>query len=90
MSLIPELDKEPDLAYRHVLRAMSGLEPRAAESDICSAVCYVVSEECARKVQSYWTSRRMKINLKVVLVSELPRAANFEWEIVVRIANVEF
>ena len=85
MTLIPEPDKEPDLAYRHVLRAMSGLEPRVSESDICSAVCYVVSPECSRKVQSYWLSRNMKIDLDVLLVTQLPRSANYEWEIVVRL-----
>lgn len=89
MILLSEPDKEPDLAYRHVLRVLDAVEPQASEADILEAVCYVKSPENGRLAQAYWSDRDMSIQLTVNLVEQLPRNANFEWEVVVKLPDCD-
>jgi len=79
MKLVPEPAQEPALAFRHALRVLQALEPSLDKQNISSAVCYVVDTAGADLVQSFWS---LPINLKVLTVKQLPRNANFEWEIV--------
>ena len=89
MTLIPEKAQEPDLAYRHVLRVLAAIEPRATEADVLEAACYVKSGEDGRLAESYWSGRGLKSRLKVYLVDQLPRTANFEWEIVIKMPSCD-
>ena len=80
MTLHPEADLELDLAYRHATRVQEAMAP--AGCNIHSAVCYIVDPANSSLVQSYWQEKCLDCAVTVILVEQLPRAANFEWEIV--------
>lgn len=84
MQLVPDAGLEPDLALRHVLRVLEAVEPRGSE--VCAAACYVTDPARARPVQEYWRTR-YQCKLDIILVSQLPRAANYEWEIVAEVPS---
>jgi len=83
MTLHPEADLELDLAYRHAFRVQEAMAP--AGCDIHSAVCYIVDQANSSLVQSYWQEKSLDCSVTVVLVEQLPKAANFEWEIVYKV-----
>jgi len=82
MTLHPDMPLELDLAFRHVTRVATALHPQVSNNDIWSAVCYIVNPANLHLVNSYWSKKDAEIPVTVQLVSQLPRKANFEWEVV--------
>ena len=82
MTLHPDMPLELDLAFRHVTRVATALHPQVSNNDIWSAVCYIVNPANLHLVNSYWSKKDAEIPVTVQLVSQLPRNANFEWEVV--------
>ena len=82
MKLHQDKRKELELAFRHVTRVKDAMTQSSCEPTIRSAVCYIVNQSDANLVHDYWKEKCVDCSLNLYLVGQLPRAANFEWEIV--------
>jgi len=87
MTLLCEKENEPELSYRHVEKVRQVLAASATTAAPL-AVCYVLDRNGASLAQSYWSANNSSqcSTLEIVIVKQLPKNANFEWEFV---ANLE-
>eukprot|EP00088_Acartia_fossae_P038541 TRINITY_DN3998_c0_g1_i2.p1 TRINITY_DN3998_c0_g1~~TRINITY_DN3998_c0_g1_i2.p1 ORF type:complete len:542 (-),score=83.49 TRINITY_DN3998_c0_g1_i2:214-1839(-) len=86
MTLHQDLCKELALAYRHVNRVIEALGPANTIKPLHTAICYITDVANTDLVNSFWRGQCVSEPLQIYLVSQLPRMANFEFEVV---SNVE-
>ena len=72
------------LALRHVTRILQAMDENLNFSSIFQACCYVTSVDMVENIVSLWSyiTDNENASVNVVVVNELPRNAQMEWEIV--------